>query len=149
MIFRKWGGGSMAVWNFSENSSPLEGLPYPKTSGRNTWYFLVDILVMQGVWQQRWQQEELCFVAAFLAAMLFLAAMPGLAFLPQVLPTLFHHQRCAGPIREWNFYRKHWCFGLVWTLHCTLNIMKINPKWQYLYPQMLACYFFLSVFCWQ
>ena len=83
---------------------------------------------MQGVWQQRWQQEELCFVAAFLAAMLFLAEMPGLAFLPQVLPTLFHHQRCAGPIREWNFYRKHWCFGLVWTLHCTLKYHEDKPN---------------------
>ena len=32
MIFRKWGGGSKAVWNFSENSSVLEGLGFPKTA---------------------------------------------------------------------------------------------------------------------
>ena len=30
MIFRKWGGGgSTAVWNFSENSSVLGGLSFP------------------------------------------------------------------------------------------------------------------------
>ena len=64
----------------------------------------------------------------FFGSNAFLAEMPGLAFLPQVLPTLFHHQRCAGPIREWNFYRKHWCFGLVWTLHCTLKYHEDKPK---------------------
>ena len=29
MIFRKWGGGSKAVWNFSENSSVLETPSFP------------------------------------------------------------------------------------------------------------------------
>ena len=32
MIFRKWGGGSKAVWNCSENSSFLVGLSVPKPS---------------------------------------------------------------------------------------------------------------------
>ena len=30
IIFRKWGWGSKAVWNFSENSSDLVAPPFPK-----------------------------------------------------------------------------------------------------------------------
>ena len=35
MIFRKWGGGSKAVWNFSENSSVLEWGSFPYAASYN------------------------------------------------------------------------------------------------------------------
>ena len=64
--------------------------------------------------------------------------MPGLAFLqlPQVLLPLFHHQRCAGPIRDWNFYRKHetlifnWIFSHCWIdslTHCENDLWTSSP----------------------
>ena len=65
MIFRKWGGGSKAVWNFSENSSVLEWGCFPQTVFKSLYRFLIvkPLIDSHSLGRSDWQSFEVIFLA--------------------------------------------------------------------------------------
>ena len=63
IIFRKWGGGAKAVWNFSENSSVLVAWPVPQSfSFLTIWNFQGPLAAQYLHLQHQVVQSDRCFV---------------------------------------------------------------------------------------